>query len=399
MRRGIAASLVLSLCLTGTAAVRAGEPTAPPEDGVRATKAAIERGLTYLTQAQNRDGSWGSSAPTLFDIYAPLPGSQRSFQVASTGLALSALIEAAGSREEMREPIRRAADWLLQNHDVRRVAPNTLYNTWAHSYALAAMARLLGWEKDEARRARNEAQAQRAVQALHRMEFVEGGWGYYNFSFQGARPGEGSTSFTTATALVALEQAAAQGIRAPRPMIDRALALVRRCQYGEDAFAYSYGTVYWGTGGINKVKGSLARTPACLEALGGWKREVDPQRYVRALEQLEQYGHFLLIARKYPIPHETWYQNSGYFCFYGYYYAGLLLSRIPSAASRTRFASQLAARLVPLQEKDGSWYDYQLCNFHKAYGTGYVLLALESSRRVLEPAAADEKQAAAAVGR
>jgi len=36
--------------------------------------------------------------------------------------------------------------------------------------------------------------------------------------------------------------------------------------------------------------------------------------------------------------------------------------------------------LVKLQEKDGSWWVYQLFNFHKAYGTGYILLALGRCR-------------------
>ena len=36
----------------------------------------------------------------------------------------------------------------------------------------------------------------------------------------------------------------------------------------------------------------------------------------------------------------------------------------------------IATALAPLQEEDGSFWDYQLYGYHKAYGTGYVLLAL-----------------------
>lgn len=345
--------------------------------------AAVERGLAYLRTCQNPDGSWGSAAPTLFDIYAPLPGSQQSFQVASSALALSALVDVAGDRAEFHEPIRRGARWLVERHAVRRVSPDTLYNIWAHAYGLAGLCRLIAWETDPDLSRRLREAAQRAVDALHRQEFVEGGWGYYNFDFKGHRPGEGATSFTTATVLVALAQARAAGLKVSRPGVDRALRLLRRCEYGADAFAYSYSTVYWGTAGINKVKGSLARTPACLEAYRAWDQEVAPARVAGALEQLERYGHFLILARKYPVPHETWYQNSGYFCHYGYYYAGRLLARVADPAARRRFAAQLAARLVPLQEKDGSWYDYQLFHFHKAYGTGYALLTLGAAQRAL----------------
>ena len=46
------------------------------------------------------------------------------------------------------------------------------------------------------------------------------------------------------------------------------------------------------------------------------------------------------------------------------------------AAERTR----LAAALLPLQEVDGSFWDYQLFGYHKAYGTGYVLSTLGRCR-------------------
>ena len=46
----------------------------------------------------------------------------------------------------------------------------------------------------------------------------------------------------------------------------------------------------------------------------------------------------------------------------------------------SRHKRGIAARLLPLQEKDGSWWDYQLMNFHKAYGTGYVLTTLARCR-------------------
>ena len=49
-------------------------------------------------------------------------------------------------------------------------------------------------------------------------------------------------------------------------------------------------------------------------------------------------------------------------------------------AERAKFRTQIASRLVPLQEKDGSFWDYQLYGYHKAYGTGYVLMILAGCR-------------------
>jgi glutamate racemase len=37
---------------------------------------------------------------------------------------------------------------------------------------------------------------------------------------------------------------------------------------------------------------------------------------------------------------------------------------------------------VPLAEEDGSFWDYQLYSYHKAYGTGYVLMALPAALAV-----------------
>ena len=51
------------------------------------------------------------------------------------------------------------------------------------------------------------------------------------------------------------------------------------------------------------------------------------------------------------------------------------IDRVPEA-KRKEHQRNLARRVRPLQEKDGSFWDYQLFSYHKAYGTGYALVAL-----------------------
>jgi hypothetical protein len=361
----------------GPPAASADEPAAP---AAKPIDAAIARGVEYLLATQKKSGCWGSPASNLFDIYAPAPGSQRSFEVGASALALSALVEVGGEDARVAAAIERATRYLLQRPVVRRIRPNTLYNTWAIMYALEAFARLLGREQPAEREKALRDAARQCVQALQRYEFVEGGWGYYNFGEKTRDPGPGSTSFTTASGLVALGMAKQRGVKVPRKLVQRAVEIMQKCRRPDGAYAYSYRTSWWATAGINKTKGSLARTPACLMALRLSEAEVDAAAFVQALEELETYGHFLRIARKYPVPHETWYQNSGYFCFYGYYYAGLCLDHVPPKRRKT-FAAQIAGHLVKLQEKDGSWWDYQLYGYHKAYGTGYVLLTLGACRK------------------
>ena len=343
---------------------------------------AIRRGVDYLLTSQNKDGSWGTPASNLWDIYAPAPGSQQAFQVASSALALSGLLESADPRPEVAAAIEKARGWLIAKHAVGRPTLDVLYNVWAHAYALAGFARLLARETDAQRRAELRGAAEIAVDRLDRFQFAEGGWGYYNFDEKTRRPGPGSTSFTTATCLVALHMAREQGVSVPERLIPRALTDLKACRYPDGSFAYGYYIHLIPRLGVNQIKGSLARSPACLLALDLWGRKVTPAQAETALDNLEKHGHFLQIARKYPFPHEAWYQNSGYFCFYGYYYASALAALAPET-SRARHLEAMARRLVPLQERDGSWWDYQIFSFHKAYGTGYVLVTLARAARTL----------------
>jgi hypothetical protein len=370
-------------------AAEATPPPAPPAD----VDAALKRGVAHLVATQNKDGSWGSPASNLWDIYAPAPGSQQTFAVAVTALAMSGLLEAADTGvpgtggPEVKAAVERARTWLLARHAVGRPTTDVLYNTWAHAYSLEAFARLLQRETDAQRRAENRAAAEVDAERIQRFQFVEGGWGYYNFDEQTKSPGPGSTSFTTATCLVALAMAKAEGVPVPEKIVPKAIRDLEACAYPDGSFAYGYYIHLRPRMPVNQVKGSLARTPACLLALDLWGKKVSTERADRALENLEKEGHFLRIARKYPFPHETWYQNSGYFCFYGYYYASSLLA-LASPEARAKHAPLIAAHMVPLQEKDGSWWDYQLYGYHKAYGTGYVLTTLARCRQVAQADAA-----------
>ena len=349
---------------------------------------AIEKGVRFLVTTQNQNGSWGTPAPTFIcDVWSPVPSCFETYEVAVSAMAVSALLEVGHGQLGVRRAIRRGADYLLARHPARRVEPGHLYNNWAHCYALEAFARLLAEEKDKSRQALYRRAAKIEIDRLVRYEYVDGGWGYYDFSQRTARPGKGSTSFMSATALVALRLAADQGIKVPRRLVKRATAIIAASRGADDSFAYSYSSLLRPHNplrvGVSHKKGSLARTPACLLSLHQWGQPITQARFKKSLDDLEKHGHFLLIARKYPFPHEIWYQNSGYFVFYGYHYAAMVAELLPKS-DRALASKQIAGHLLPLQEPDGCWWDYQLFGYHKTYGTAYVLMTLGRCKSGLE---------------
>ena len=106
---------------------------------------AIRRGVDFLLEHRNRDGSWGSATNTKsLNIYAPIPGAHQAFRVAVTSLATSALIQSGDEREEVRAAVDQAEQWLADYLPrARRATGDAIYNVWAHAYAIEALVDLL----------------------------------------------------------------------------------------------------------------------------------------------------------------------------------------------------------------------------------------------------------------
>ena len=128
---------------------------------------------------------------------------------------------------------------------------------------------------------------------------------------------------------------------------------------------------------INRPGGSLGRSQACNLALRLWGDQKITDDVLKIwLNRLFVRNGWLSIGRKRPIPHESWFQVAGYFYYFGHYYAALCIEQLP-AEERREFQAQLATVLLSLQEKDGSWWDYPLYNYHQQYGTAYALMSLK----------------------
>ena len=295
-----------------------------------------------------------------------------------------ALIEAEpklaeSERPDVNKAIDRGAAW-LDGHlaQLRRATPDALYNVWGHSYSIQAWwSCTSGPSGNPERQAKFKELAQSQADMLARYSFVGGGWSYYDFLAGTQTPGDAAFSFTTATALIALKQAEAIGVTFPERLTKKAIASILRQQKPDFSYAYGeYLRMHADACDINRPGGSLGRSQACNLALRmyGDKRITDDVLKTW-LDRLFARNGWLSIGRKRPIPHESFFHVAGYFYYYGHWHAALCIDQLP-AAERPHFQDHLAHIILPLQERDGSWWDFPLYNYHQQYGTAMAVMTL-----------------------
>ncbi len=345
-----------------------------------AIAASIDRGVAYLVKAQHEDGSWGSATRTKdLNIYAPTPGAHHAFRAAVTALCISALIDVAAEKPECRSAIERGESWLLDHlKRLRRANGDALYNVWGHAYGIEALVRLHRFHAADAeKRPPLVDEIRHQIELLGRYESLKGGWGYYDFHMHLQKPTSDPNSFTTATVLYAAYQAQSIGIEVPQRLIDRGLDVIRRQQRPD--LGYLYGEDFRVAPGdeINQPGGSVGRSQVCNLVLRLYNDpSVSDAALVAWSKRLFARRLWLDIGRKRPIPHESWYSVAGYFFYYGHYYAAHCIDLMPGE-HQTELRQQLAHVLLSLQEKDGTWWDYPLYDYHQPYGTSFALMALK----------------------
>lgn len=337
---------------------------------------AIDGSVDYLLRTQNQSGSFGTGRTKRgYEILATVPGSHQAFRVATTSLAVMALRDALGQRPDAREAVEKSVDWLAEHARVGRPHGLELYNVWSHAYGLRAIVQAYIHEPEGERKERLSAMADRLITALDRYQTLDGGWGYLDFDFKTIKPAGSSMSFTTATALIGLHEAREAGFVVPQRVIDKATTCVRRARMADGAYIYGDYLKYRPAHGVNQIKGSTCRTSTCNLALFLFDQGVDQQDLKDGLQMLFDHQHFSFIARKRPVPHESWYANSGYFYLYGHYYGALVLEHL-EPADRQAMGATLRDIILPQQEPDGSFWDYPIYGYGKAYGTAYALSIL-----------------------
>ena len=382
IRRSIVAAQSLVLLLSAHSAPAEQIPT------VDEINASITRGVDFLTADQNKNGSWGSATRTKdLNIYAPLPGAHHAFRAGSTGLALSGLIDSGDIRPEVTASIEKAAVWSAENlPKLRRADQTSTFNIWGHAYGLRSLVRLHERAQNTAKKAQYKALAQQQVDLVNRYEDINGGFGYLDLfdNFTSQKPSGITTSFSSATVLLAMFEARETiGVILNDIVVQTSLDSIKQQQFPDKSYAYSYYHIRRPRAHINRPAGSLARSQSCNAALRVLGREgITDEVIIEWADRFLARNGWLQIAMKRPVPHDTHFQISGYFYYYGIYYFTESVRLLPPEKQKP-YAEKLAALILSKQEKDGSWWDYPLYDYHQPYGTGYCLMALAWCKSVM----------------
>ena len=383
--------LTAALALQGQG--RPATPTTGPEpdrgaaydEAVReraSIREAISDGLKFLAESQQADGSWGTGLSTRgTEIYARVPGSLETFTTATTALAVMALQEAGAENSPYPEVYRKGRNWLKTEGRVRRDQHDLMYNVWAHTYGLQVMAEEIIAGNDDPK-VRETAQYHLGKMLAY--ETYVGGWNYYDFAAGTQRPSMEPTSFGTAAGLLALRRAREAGLDVPEATIRRSINRLKDARRPDGAFLYGSGYRYGPNAGANKWQGAAGRSQACNYVLWLYGVEgFDQGDLDRSLTKLQENWIYLNIGRKRPFPHEAFYQNSGYYYYFGMYHAAREVEALPDGEATRAHAQNVRKMIMPFQEADGSWWDYAMWDFHKPYGTAYAVMALLRLERAL----------------
>ena len=362
-------------------------PPAPKEMPAPELEASIRKGVEYLLKDQNKNGSWGSAERTKdINIYAPVPGAHHAFRTAVTAMCVMALIETGGDDPNVVKAIERGEESLfVELPKTRRADAEAIYNVWTHAYGIQALVHMHGrLPNDKERRKKIEGMIREQFEWLRRYESTDGGWGYYDFGAGTQRPNSSSTSFVNAAALVAFHEAKGLGLTPPPRATQRGIDATKRMQQPDKTYLYAEYLKQFGVQPINYPGGSLGRSQSCNLALRLWGDKGITDDVLREwLDRLISRNGWLSMARKRPLPHESYFQVAGYFFYFGHYYAARCVELLPPA-DRPFYQDHLAHLIVDLQEKDGSWWDFPLYNYHQQYGTAFALMTLHRCRKPAE---------------
>lgn len=358
----------------------------------------LDGAVRWILENQKRSGDWGYMEERPGDIYLGSINSLHVWGNASTALCVMGLL-LQPQTPEINAALAKALEYLIDAPDTPRATMNTFYNVWSHAYMIQALTRAMSDARYADIKPRLRKRAEHELRRLMDHQSLDGGWGYYDFDHRNINPsGDLSTPFTTAAVLVALHEAFKSDLRMRRGEsspdgdglrdhnVQIALDYVQRHRIPNGAYYYSSGHMHYPQGHANLPRGSLGRSQSGDNALYTWGRKTITQDVLKA--QLDVFlgpDHvFIEIGRGRQYPHEAWYATAPYYYYFGHYYAARNVLALPKA-DQPKYADKLGELVVAGQYDDGSFWDYPLYGYHKAYGTGYGVLILSKVKQAMQP--------------
>jgi hypothetical protein len=345
-----------------------------------AARTAVGRGVQFLLDKQNTDGSWATSTPESFFELNYSNASFYAWKLAGGALCCQTLMMVEETPKR-RAALEKALDYILENEKPKRGSNWDIDNNWA---ALCTFSMLVDAAQDPRFqdpkwKTRIEARGKEYAEHLLANQDPYGGWGYYEGQVVSRRP-TWSTSFATGLVVPWLVRAR-EKLHWPvdEAMTKRAVAYVQSCALPNGAYSYSLTPIPGLNGGenINDVKGSLSRIQVCNYArrVAGDPKVTD-DKIREGLTEFFEFHRFLDVARVTQIPHEAYYRNAGYFYFFGHYFAARVINELP-VAEREAWHAKLRAKLVPVQGGDGSSIDFPGSFYSYTYATSFSTMALQ----------------------
>jgi len=340
----------------------------------------LDRAVRHILDTQKTKGDWGYMSERPNDIYLGSINSLHVWGNASTGLCVYALMKQPPTAE-INAAIRKGLEYLITAPDTPRATMDTFYNVWSHTYMLECLGVALRDDRFKDLRTRLRNRADHELRRLMDHQSLDGGWGYYDFDQRTARPsGDISTSFTTAAALVGMHEARQAGLSIRDHNAQIALDYLERNRVPNGAYYYSTGHKYSPLYDPNLPRGSLGRSQSGDNALYTWKRTIKQEDLRKQLDYFFKDHVFIEIGRGRQFPHEAWYATAPYYYYFGHYYASRNVLALPGDI-RARYSDTLADLVCKGQYDDGSFWDYPLYGYTKAYGTGYGVLILSNLKK------------------
>lgn len=332
-------SLGLLLCV----AISAQDPFLDRDSNlVRITpeqEAAVERGLAWLANNQNEDGSWTSDVGYKLNATYRVTATERG-HVGVTALAGMAFLAGGNlpGRGEYGAEIEKALDFVLscvQDDGYITFAGTRMYS---HAFATLFLAEIYGTTHREDVR----EDLQRAVDFIVKCQNDEGGWRYVPLARE-------SDMSIVVCQVLALRAARNIGIRVPKVTIDRAIEYVIDSAVTGDSRTRSFSAYRGDVGTFHYQRDDHSRSTFALTAAG-----------VTALHGLGVYSNDLIrsgvdyLNRDLDRHNQTYGRYGHYFFWYGHYY-GVQAMYTVGGRDWTNYFTKLRSFLLTLQNEDGSW--------------------------------------------